>query len=398
MKRKAWIGAACGVLAVSIVALAQRARLWEWRLQRASLSVLSELAVSRPQDSRVFYYLGVRLAGGERFAEAAGAFQRAFQLNEKNLDAATQWGAMLLKMRRYPEAFQVLRMVVGRDTTQAEAHFVLGKLYLERASYGRAVEEFQRHLRLAPRHAEGWHALGISYAEIQQLSKAEDALKKAITLNPQESDYLVTLTRVLLRTGKINEAERSARKAVKLDATSAGAWFALGATLARKTPLAQYGKEAEQALRKSLELAPGFPLAHAEWGALLMAQARYAEAAVHWQAVVRELPNDPDAHFQLSKIYRRLGDVERAQREREGFHRLSEYERRLNELQTRIGSDPNNAALRFQLGRLYAEQGQIADAITSFRDGLTIQPDNAEARKELEALERRAQSQRSMGP
>lgn len=395
MKRKAWMWAAGGVLAVSLVAFTQRARWWEWRLQRASLSALSELAVSRPQDSRVFYHLGARLAENERFPEAAGAFQRAFQLNEKNLDAATQWGAMLLKMRRYPEAFQVLRMVVGRDPQQAEAHFVLGTLYLERESYGRAAEEFQTYLQLQPHRAEAWHRLGECYAETQRLAKAEDALRKAIALNPQESDYLVTLTRILLRTGKLDEAERSARKAVSLNAESAGAWFALGATLARKSPLAQHAQAAERALHKSLELAPGFPLAHAEWGALLMAQSRYAEAAAHWQAVAHELPNDPDAHFQLAKIYRRLGDEERARREQETFHRLSEYERRLNELQTRIGSDPNNAALRFELGRLYAENGQFHDAVMSFRDGLTIQPDNAAARKELEALERRAQSQRA---
>lgn len=376
------------MLTAGIIAFTQRARLWEWWLQRASLSALSALAVSRPQDARVFYHLGARLAENERFAEAAGAFQRAFQLNEKNLDAATQWGAMLLKMRRYPEAFQVLRMVVGRDAKQAKARFVLGTLYLERESYGRAAEEFQTYLQWQPRDAEAWHALGKCYAETQRLAKAEDALKKASALNPQESDYLVTLARTLLRTGRFEEAERCARQAVKLDAQSAGAWFALGTTLARQTPRARYGKEAERALRRSLELAPGFPLAHAELGALLMAQARYAEAAAHWRAVVREWPNDPDAHFQLAKIYKRLGDEERAEREREIFRRLSEYERRLNELRTRIGGEPNNAALRFALGRLYAEHGQFHDAVISFRDGLTIQPNNVEAQKELRALER----------
>jgi cytochrome c-type biogenesis protein CcmH/NrfG len=385
------------VLIAGIIAFTQRARLWEWRLRRASLSALSALAVSRPQDARVFYHLGARLAENERFPEAAGAFQRAFQLNEKNLDSATQLGAMLLKMRRYPESFQVLRMVVGRDARQTEAHSLLGMLYLERESYGRAAEEFQTYLQLQPRDAEAWHALGKCYAETQRLSKAENALKKASALNPQESDYLVTLARTLLRTGKFDEAERSARQAVKLDAQSAGAWFALGATLARQTPLARYGKEAERALRRSLELAPGFPLAHAELGALLMAQSRYAESAAHWRAVVREWPNDPDAHFQLAKIYRRWGEAERAEREMQIFHRLSEYERRLNELQTRIEGEPNNAALRFELGRLYAEHGQFHDAVISFRDGLTLQPNNAEAQKELRALERRAQPRRSMG-
>lgn len=377
-------------LLAGIVALARREVVKEWLLSRLPLATLDSLSRSHPQDSRILHCLGrKRLADGQLPA-AAAAFAEAFRLDENQLDSATQLGATLLKMRRYPEAFQILRMVAGRDSGRAEAHYWLGELYRQRESYDRAAEEFHAYLRLRPRNAEGWHRLGQCYSEIAQLANAEDALRRAISLDSHSASFKVTFALLLQRTGKLAEAEHHAREATTINPQLAGGWLALGEVLAQKPPLRQYAPEAERALRTALSLAPMFPPAHNALGSLLMSHSRWKESATELQAAVRAMPNYPEAHFRLAQVYRRLGDEEQARREQKTFRRLSEFHRELNELQTRIDADSQNALLRFRLGQLTAQHRQLADAIEAYRAGLDLEPSNLAARRALQRLEQQA--------
>lgn len=150
-------------------------------------------------------------------------------------------------------------------------------------------------------------------------------------------------------------------------------------------------ERAVEAFQRARRLAPDSVLIRYELGRALMALQRWPEALEEFQFVVEQRPDYKEAHFQLAQVYRRLGQERAAQAAEERFHRLSEFERQEGELRLRIGLEPDNPALRFQLAELYRQHEFWEDAWAAYQAVLALQPGNEEARLRFRELCQRLQ-------
>ncbi len=162
--------------------------------------------------------------------------------------------------------------------------------------------------------------------------------------------------------------------------------------------------EAEAALRKALEFAPGDVCARIELGSLYEYQDRFVEAAGEFEVAIAMEPNHAGAHCQLGRICRKQGRCSEAEA---ALHKALELDPRngwahielgtlyrgqdrfleaIAEFEKAIAIDGNQGWVHCQLGQSYRGQGRASEAEAALHKGLELDPVNGWARIELGAL------------
>jgi Flp pilus assembly protein TadD len=166
--------------------------------------------------------------------------------------------------------------------------------------------------------------------------------------------------------------------------------------------------EAERLLRRALEIRPDYSDAHSELGVTLAATGRFEEAEAQLRTAERLSPYTVRVHNLLSEFYfdrQRLDEAEaEARRSVEivpttqgdwdlGLVRWLKGDRTSAEHAFRNAAALNPADSRayFMLGLLYMDWGRNPEAIRAYRQGLQLDPTNAEAAANLKKLEFLAQ-------
>jgi tetratricopeptide (TPR) repeat protein len=231
----------------------------------------------------------------------------------------------------------------------AEEHFQRGNQFDEKGQAERALEEWERAIRLNPDHFEAHYNLGLAYADAGDNPLAIEELSEALRVNPDDPDTLRELGGIFLEDGRVDDAIAP--------------------------------------LRQALERAPRDGQA-ARWLAeAYLAQSNFAEATRTLAAVARAA-DDADWLFDLGKSYER--DHRRAQalwayeqavavnnKHREailGIERLT---------RTDSSSDAALAAKHLQRGNQFDESGDATRAIAEWQEALALDPDCVEARYNL---------------
>ncbi len=209
----------------------------------------------------------------------------------------------------------------------------LGQVYEALEAFDRAVASWRKAIRLAPAEGEAYLRLALLQARLGRLAQAQSTLRE------------------LRQQGEVPEA-------VLLEGRLASAQ--------------QEFPEAEQRLRRYLELRPDDPVGLSELGAVLLAQLKPAEAEP-W--LLKALERDSGlgtAHFNLGMLYRGRGELAQA----------------LPHLQA-ASTQLDTATSYLNLGTLLAELEQPEAAEEALRRALRLDPENAEAYYSLARLVRR---------
>lgn len=364
-----------------------------WRLPAVQMAVLSHETLpgleqrvrADPDNWRVQYWFGRRALEAGDLVRAEPALRAACGTAPDFLPAATDLGKLLLAQGRVEEAFQVLRMVVGRDPRQSEARLTLAKLYRTQEAYGRALDELQVLLKEDPHSAPALYELAVCQLGIQKPAEAEASLRQALTREPDNVPALTALSAVLRERSDLQEAESLSRKALRLAPDDVLVRLELARVLRRKSG-GSGREEALKLLEQAENLAPGHPGVLLELGRLLADAGRPADAVKALTVALRSSPRTTEAYYLLAESYRKLGRGAEASRAEAEFKRLQDYGSQLKTLYSQLEANPDSAALRFQLGDLHASEGDLENAIRSYRLGLQRAPHNEKARQRLAAL------------
>jgi len=126
-------------------------------------SLLTKYLESRPTDSRGCLALGVTFAGqADKLADARQQLQHCLAIDPGNYEAAYQ----------------------------------LGLTYKTQGESEKAIEYFERTVKLFPNHASGLRDLGAMYMQTGAEEKARPLLEQAVLLNPNDADAHFQLSRL----------------------------------------------------------------------------------------------------------------------------------------------------------------------------------------------------------
>lgn len=251
--------------------------------------LLGEQAVVRwPRDAQFRHYLGIAYFKSGDLKRAQEQLMGARDLNPEDSKTHFDLALVLLSEQDYTSAADELEATIklsrSNPNSNALAHVLLGRAYLNSNRTLQAIDEFKTALKLDPALKLGHYHLGFAYSSLGRNEQAIGEYTEELRQSGESPAVEYELGRSLLETGKYETAVTYLRRATELDGQNSDAWYNLGKAQA----LAGQAAQAESSLRKAAEMNP----------------------------------KDPSPHYQLARVLEKLGKAEQARDERQRFAEL----------------------------------------------------------------------------
>ncbi|SRR5579883_334220 len=250
--------------------------------------------------------------------EAEEGFRQVRQRDPSNSRASLGLGRIAMQRRQWPEAKSYLEAAVTDRYSAREAAVALAELYQHLGDHEAAERLCQRVEHLPPDarwpdpFIEELHHLHIGKRiRVTQANRLfeQGRAREAITqFNELAADYpdapevWFGLGQALHWSGAYPAAERAMRKAVELTPGYAEAYNYLGAAQLRQGKLA----DAETALRKAIELKPDFAVAYINLGRCLLQQKDNDGAIKAFRDAIRCKPDYVAVYIELAELLHQI--------------------------------------------------------------------------------------------
>jgi serine/threonine-protein kinase len=245
-------------------------------------------------------------------------------------------------------------------------YVTLGRIHDSDGKYELALQEFQRALQLDPRNADALIGIAHAYESAGRIPDAEAAYKKAIAFRPDYWDGYNNLGVFYDRHDRYDEGIAELQHAVELTPDNSRVYLNLAAVYI-DTGDAKHYPEAEQALKKSIELSPTYP-AYANLGYLYTQQNKNAEAAAALEKALQMNDKDFLVWGNLMLAYQGLGN-----KEKEAMAR----DRELALLEQATIANPRDGDVQSYLALLYAQKKMREKSLSRIQTALALAPDDA---------------------
>jgi tetratricopeptide (TPR) repeat protein len=317
----------------------------------------------------------------------------------------------------YDKAIEQLQLALKQDPDNAEAHFLLGKIYSEKGKYELMHQEFRKAMagqiseknleELKQIRAQKWTEVLNAGIRLGKKRKQVDRYKLDLLTDfsryPQYQDSLRAISSGLERAQRFNwdsyqmfsdakpaledlerilrnEAVERYQLAILMDSTRYEAYLNLAAEYVHKDDL----KTALEYYEKAYELKPDDSNVMNDYAITLLRANRYEEALGLYQRILEKDPRNVNALVNLAMIHARKGETEKS---------LDTYSRI-------ISIDPEYKDAYFNRGLLYLTQVQEKMiSLKSYKDSVEENPKDKDlisrfqsAREEYDRLFAKAES------
>ena len=212
------------------------------------------------------------------------------------------------------KAEQLLNKSLAIDSTYAPALITLGNIYHSKNNFGiinyeeakkLTYQVAEKAIRADSTYAETYAFLSLLSLEYENdIGKAGRLAEKALRLEAHNETALHRASEVALLRGNTEEAIAIHKKVITLDPINAGNYYSLANTYY----MAKNFKDAEIAIKESIDLNPNQDVAYSLYALILMNQKRYNEA-------LEVIKKEPLEGFRLhveAIAYHFLGDKEKS--------------------------------------------------------------------------------------
>jgi tetratricopeptide (TPR) repeat protein len=287
-----------------------------------------ELAKIQVEGPERVEYLRLRAALkmlGSDFTGSEADLKQALQLDPQNDNVTLQYGSLLWKMGRKPEARQIYTTLLKRDEKNRYALEALGYLSRDEGDNKAAEQFFTRMAAAYPNDYVPYMALGDLYTSTKEYAKAQSSYEKAHRLAPTNSQIVAGGSNAAIDAGQIDLA---------------GKWIARATGAMKNDP--RIMRETER---------------------YLFLKGRYAESARLGEQAIQKLPRDRDAAVYLGYDYYNLGRYD------EVLALVSRYE----------GVLPKEANFPLLAGHVHKQNQLLQQAIDDFSRAIQKDPNMFEA-------------------
>jgi type IV pilus assembly protein PilF len=177
------------------------------------------------------------------------------------------------------------------DASISDIYLQKGVRYMEAGQYEVALQDLQHAVELDGRNSEAHNALAVLYERLDRPGSAEEHFRRAVSLDAGNSSALNNYGRFLCAQGQYDKAMENFRRVIDSKLYKQP-WIALtNAGLCANSSGKK--KEAEDYLRRALEINPTFPPALLELAKLSLETGQYMSARAFLQRY--EAVAEPDA-------------------------------------------------------------------------------------------------------
>jgi len=362
---------------------------------------------SDPRSPDTWGRLGMVLLAHDYYPEASACFIEA----QKREQLSGRWLYLEAQARSKIDPLAAIRLLeeaINRDSEDATFRVALGELLLEQ---GR-LDDAERHFKQALGHdlLRPWSQLRMAQAALRRgnFPVARNLAKIAASRLDDVKVVHAVLSEINFRLGDLDASEREYQRSLSLATrkwhdpylesvdrlkTSAlpqveqasqdiAALLAIAEAHPKSVPARlslafalgnrQNWEGAAHAARKALQISPNDAVALNVLGFALRKQGRVDDALAVYMKSTEANPNNAATHYELANCYNVLRQKDKA----------------VDALKTAVRLRPNYATAWRELGQFYARDNN-AEAVTCFRLAVELAPNDAEARKLLDAALKR---------
>ena len=187
---------------------------------------------------------------------------------------------------------------LGRPVVPAEAnvHYNIGNLLMERNRYQDAIASFDRSLAQWPGNDYAWINRGNSLDKLGRPDEALASYQRAEEVNPGSWRAYKAQGIILHRDKRYEQEEAVYRRGLKTDGEEA--YYLLGVALKNQNRV----DEATRALQAALQLNPGYARAHTRLGEILAGRGESDAAREEFRKALASDPDDTAARTGLGRL------------------------------------------------------------------------------------------------
>lgn len=290
-------------------------------------SLGARYAERRPEDRTAWRRLaGYCLANGlpDQAVEAATRGLKS----DNSAELHGLLGRAYVARKEWDKAVAELAEAVKLSPYDEEAHFRLAQAYLVQQDFVGATTVLENARKIFDKSPQIELALGVAYYGLRAFPAAVDQFLKTIQLAPDVPQPYVFLGRILEQAaGRLPEVTRRFAEFQARNPKNPLGYVLHAKGIIVQLPPAEYTPEAQTALellQKALALKEDDAEAHYLIGVLLERKGELGDAVAHLERSIALNPKDPAPHYRLARVYARLGRTGDSERERALHEKLSE--------------------------------------------------------------------------
>ena len=171
-----------------------------------ALANLQYLSKYFPEDSDIFYNIGILYEKLKDYEKAKKSYEKALEIDPQD-DYNYNYGEVLVSLELWDEAINAFSAVVKNDTKDGNCYFNLGLCYLNKDEINLAIDNFQKATELNPQDIFAFFHLGNLYQNAGLTKFAIENFKKVLEISPDYSWAYYNLACIAYNNNNIEEAK-----------------------------------------------------------------------------------------------------------------------------------------------------------------------------------------------
>jgi tetratricopeptide (TPR) repeat protein len=305
--------------------------------------------------------------------------------------------AVLYREQHYTECLEATGKALDLDPKSRSTRFILASALLQYARQFPSPEMYAPYARVArkeledllptwPEPSEIHYRLGSAYSILRKTDKAIEHFSKAVQLRPRSPHFVVSLVDAYLAINKRDEAKRVLASARAHNVQSPLLLDREG-QIAQATATPEGWNEAIRAFSEALRMDPDIEAFHEHLGSAYVRAGKLDLARQEFERAAILNPERPFPYQQLSAIYTRLGDSQRATAAAKMATRMVFNEQQLHHFEQLSTAYPDDVKLHLVIADRYRDLKMISAARDKYRMVLRIDPGNEHAQREIAKLD-----------
>jgi superkiller protein 3 len=300
--------------------------------------------------------IGIDLLNDDKINEAIEYFDKALEIDPKNIIAILSKADALQKLHHYDESLQYFDKALEIDPKNMEILKNKGFLLQRIGGAKQAIKYFDKALEIDPKNMEILKNKSFAYSELENFEEAIKSLDIVLAEDPNDGYALLNKGINLIYLSKLDEALQYFDKAIQNNPNDVMAYLSKGQIFFY---VGKYEKALES-VDKALEIDPKNVYVTIIKGNTLQKLGRYDESLQFFDKALEIEPNDTDALSGKGNTLQKLG----------------RYDESLQFFDKALEINPRNTDALSGKGNTLQKLGRYDESLQFFDKALEIEPND----------------------
>lgn len=322
--------------------------------------ILKQAKHDLPNDSSAYRLLGEFYFMTGELDKATAEYGALSQEHPEDLQVKKNYIQLLIQTKRFPEARKLDDELLKANPNDDDALVYQNQMQITDGDVNNAAQKLQTVIKNAPKNAEAHYTLGVAYEKLGYLERADSEWREALRLQPNMLDAERSLAGAAMRQGDMGTLEEAATQMISLQPASPDGY----ALRALSNINRKHYTEAENDIRKAIDVAPQNSFGYVQMGNLKFTQGQYSDAAKAYQEALDRNSDSTDALRGLMNTYVAEKQVDKA----------------IAAANAQIAKSPNNSGFYDLLGTaLFRSKKDVSGAEAALEKSAALDKHNSDA-------------------